>query len=729
MTLRGALDSEPDLRNLYEADAKVRELFDSAMKLEGLARHTGVHAAGVIIAQQPLEDIVPLYRQADREDPITQWDGPTCDKAGLMKVDFLGLQTLTIVHRAGQLVGRRHGRVIDPAKLPLDDQEVYELFRAGRTDGVFQFESDGMKAVLMQMRPTRIEDLIAANAMYRPGPMELIPTYCARKHGQEPAPSVHPLVDDMLAETYGIMCYQEQVMQVLNRLGQLPLNRALSLIRAVSKKKQDVIAAERQNFVQGALANGIEQADANRLFELIQRFAGYGFNKAHSTSYAILAYQTAYFKVHYPQEFIAATLTLESGDIDKVVQYIAEAARMGIKVARPDVNTCSSEFTVDDQGVRFGLAAVKGVGEKAVEAMLAARQQAGRFRDLFHFCQHVDLRAVNRATIEALVKCGAFDSLGASRAAMVAALDQAIELGQAAAADRRSGQMSFFAALGQADQDAPPRFPDVEPWSEAQLLAAEKETLGFYITSHPLTPYARELAALGSPAGVQLARLEDYPAQARVVVGCMVAQVRPMLAKSGRSAGAKMAMLTLEDLSGKADAVLFANNYASYAPLLEPERIVFVAGTVDRRRERPCILVDHVIPADQALEQLTGLVMLRLPPLAVESAVLPRLHDVLVRHRGDCPILLELRAESRHDVRVTLRPNACWSVKPCRGLVEELTGLLGQENVVLRPARREPNGRNGSRRPPAPGQGALIPSALPRAGEGEDAAPATAGPP
>jgi DNA polymerase III subunit alpha len=550
------------------------------------------------------------------------------------------------------------------------------------------------------MQPTRIEDLIAANAMYRPGPMELIGTYCARKNGSEQVPSLHALVDGLLAETYGIMVYQEQVMQVLNRLGKLPLNRALTLIKAISKKKVKTIEEERPNFMTGAKENGISDDEAGRLFDLILKFAGYGFNKAHSTRYAIVAYQTAYFKVHYPREFLAATLTFESGDTDKVVKYMSEAGRMGIKIAAPDINACDRDFTVDGQNVRFGLAGVKGVGDKAVEAIAAGRKEITRFTDLYHFCRSVDLRAVNHATIEALIKCGAFDALGATRAAMIAGLDHAIELGQSASEDRRSGQMSFFGAGAPgSDADAAPRFPDVEPWSEAQLLAAEKETLGFYITSHPLVRYGRELSSLTQPLGKSLANLEEMTDGMRIMVGCMIAQVRPTVTKTGKSAGKKMAMLTVEDLTGKADAVVFSETYERLADKIAPEAMVFLSGSVDRRRERPNIIVDEIIPIDLALEQLTGTIGLRVSGTQCTGPggkeFLQRLHDVLVRHRGSCGLAMELTPLGHADVRAVVRPDKQWCVSASRKLVDELVGLLGEENLVLRPKPLESKQRNG----------------------------------
>ena len=714
VTLDSALEAEPDLRKLVETDNRVRAVIDHARQLEGLARHAGVHAAGIIIASEPLEEIVPLYRQANSPDTITQWDGPTCDKIGLMKMDFLGLRTLTIIQRARELVQQHTGKDIDPETLPLDDAQVYAMFGEGRTAGIFQFESGGMRNVLMQMKPERIEDLIAANAMYRPGPMELIPTYINRKLQRETVPSLHPLVDDILAETYGIMAYQEQVMQVLNRLGQLPLNRALTLIKAISKKKQATIAAERPNFLTGAKANGIAESDADRLFELILKFAGYGFNKAHSTRYAIVAYQSAWFKVHHPREFMAATLTFEAADTDKLNQYLDECEVMGIKVGPPSINQSAADFTVAGQGILFGLAGIKGVGDKAVEAILQSRSEVGKFEDLYHFCEHADLRAVNHATLEALIKCGAFDGMGAHRAAMVAALDGAIQHGQQQASDRRSGQMSFFDAFETSPAGrSRPQFPNVEPWTEAKLLAAEKETLGFYITSHPLTSYGRELDNLGN---AKLAALRDLPDGAAVTIGCMVSQIRPRLVRQGRSAGQKMAMLTVEDLTGSAECVIFSDAFERVGSLLTPEAMVFLLGTVDRRREDPNIVVDDIIPIAQAAEKLTGSVELKVDAIWSDSARMQELHDVLLAFRGSCPVDFRLHPAAAPHLEAWVRADSQWFVSPKQALLRRLEAFLGEENVIFRgkPAvstRRNNNGWRGAG--PSGGNGQPRPSSEP----------------
>jgi len=700
VNLDSALEAEPELRQLYESDSRIRTLLDHARNIEGLARHAGVHAAGVVIASEPLEEIVPLCRQAGSDAAITQWDGPTCDKIGLMKMDFLGLRTLTIIQRARDLVREQTGEDIDPEKLPLDDPKVYELFQEGRTAGVFQFESGGMRNVLQQIRPNRLEQLIAANAMYRPGPMDLIPSYCSRKNGAEPVPSVHERVDDILEETYGIMAYQEQVMQVLNRLGNLPLNRALTLIKAISKKKDKDIARERPNFIEGAQANGISEGEAADLFELIRKFAGYGFNKAHSTRYAIVAYQCAWFKVHYPKQFMAATLTFEAADTDKLSGYLDECRALGIGVGPPSINDSAADFTVVGDSILFGLAAIKGVGGKAVEAIVAARESAGEFSDLYHFCENVDLRAVNRATIEAMIKCGAFDGMGAHRAAMMAALDGAIQLGQGHAADRRSGQMNFFDAFGADEpaEQAGPRFPDVPPWTETQLLKAEKDTLGFYITSHPLTSYGRELDSLGT---AKLAELKSKGEGTAVTVGVMVTQVRPTFVRKGASAGSKMAMLTVEDLTGQADCVAFSDTFEQCGHLLAPEAMVFLRGTVDHRREEPCIIIEDVIPIDQAVEKLTANIVLTLDRIAGDGERMRRLRDTLLAFGGDCPVLLLVSPPSMPHLQVTVRSDRQCHVAPTRPLMTKLQALLDEENVVFKGRAASSSRRNGrgSRRP------------------------------
>jgi DNA polymerase-3 subunit alpha len=430
MTLDKALKTEPELKRAYDQNELTRKVIDIGKRLEGLARHASVHAAGVVIADEPLTNFVPLYKAPGSDDIITQFEGPMVEKVGLLKMDFLGLKTLSVIERACQLVKEIHGVEIDLEKLDLTDAGVFELFSAGKTKGIFQFESGGMQDLLMKMKPDRIEDLIAANALYRPGPMILIPDYIDRKHGAK-WDLPHPIMTEVLEETYGIMIYQEQVMRICNRLGDIPLREAYTLIKAISKKKARTIAKERERFVAGCVDKGLTKQQAGQIFELIERFAGYGFNKSHSTRYAFIAYQTAYLKAHWPVEFMAALLTYEMDNTDKVVDYIAECGQMGIEVLAPDINESGVDFTPlyvraeDEQKevIRFGLAAVKGVGGKAVEQIIAARQEVGRFESLFHFCENVDLRAANKQVLESLIKAGAFDKLGGNRAQMLAGLE------------------------------------------------------------------------------------------------------------------------------------------------------------------------------------------------------------------------------------------------------------------------------------------------------------------
>ncbi len=706
-----------DFKSRYQDEPRTRELVDHALTLEGLARHAGVHAAGVIVCDEPLVDLIPLCRVGDNPDAITQWEHPVCERAGMMKMDFLGLRTLSILQRTRDLVRQRTGEDIDPETLTYDDPAVFDLIRRAETEGVFQLSSAGMRNVLRKMQPTRIEDLIAANAMFRPGPMDLIDTYCQRKNGRQKVEKIHDLVDGLLAETYGIMIYQEQVMQVLNKLGKLPLNRALSLIKAISKKKAKVIESERPNFFAGAKENGIDEAEAGRLFDLILKFAGYGFNKAHSTSYAIIAYQAAWFKVHHPREFMAATLTYESVNLDNVVIFMNEARRMGIEIAPPDINTGESRFAVDGERVRFGLQAVKGVGEAAVEAILAARREGGPFTSLFDFCRRVDLRAVNRATIEALVKCGAFDRCGGPhRRATLEAIERAMAAGQAAHADRASGQMSLFGDSTDAHETAL-EYPAVPPWPPQEQLALEKATLGFYVSAHPLMEFFTEVESLAWPASFHLGRLEIKHAPAgseeeeltgdgeesdevqrlaglTVATAALITGVRELIIKSGKSAGKKMAALAIEDLNGRCEAVVFSATFEKYKTLLTESRLVYLWGEVDLSRGRPQIMVEGVVPLEQAAENSAARVTVHLQEVDLEPARVVALADLLKRHPGTCPVFLNVHFKGEAPCRATvIEPGRTWTVAPAHALIQALQAHAGPRAVRLEakpPPRRKP---------------------------------------
>jgi DNA polymerase-3 subunit alpha len=693
MTLDRALEVEPDLRRMYEEDERVRELIDIARRLEGTSRHASVHAAGVVIADAPLVNYAPLCLVGD--DVTTQWTMETVEKAGLLKMDFLGLRTLSILERARELAKAHHGAEIKLDELEPDDPRVFALFARGETEGVFQFESSGMRDLLQKMKPDQFTDLIAANALYRPGPMEMIDDYISRKHSRTDYQFPHPVVQEVLGETHGILAYQEQVMQILNRLGDIPLPRAYKLIKAISKKKQETIAEEEEAFKQGCRKKKVFDVTANHIWELIMRFAGYGFNKSHSTRYAQIAYQTAYLKTYYPVEFMAALLTYEMAFTDKVVEYMKECGRMGIEVRPPDVNESDVAFTVVGERIRFGLAAVKGVGEKAVEAITQARQQGGPFRSLFDFCERVDLRVVNRGVIESLIKCGAFDSQGVHRSQLAAVLDRAISQGSRAQADRRSGQGGLFGESASAADLDRQALPDLPEWPPNLLLAEEKAVLGFYVSSNPLAEH-EELLRRYSTANS--AELKDKPEGAAVILGGLITGRRDRLTKRGT----KMAILTLQDFAGTVECVVFDEALGEFGALLKEDQVVFLVGEVSRRWEEPSLRITSVCGLDEAAERLTGSVRVVLRGQALEEGTLARLRDIVAAHPGRAPFYIDLRMPSQ--VRAVIRAGQQLSLSPSSECLGELDRLLGDGRLVLtavRPtkllaAARNRNGRRGA---------------------------------
>jgi DNA polymerase-3 subunit alpha len=688
MTLDKALETEPELKRAYEQSEQTRKVIDIGRKLEGLARHASVHAAGVVIADEPLTNFVPLYKAPGSEDIVTQFEGPTVEKVGLLKMDFLGLKTLSVLERACQLVKEVHGVDIDLEKLDHTDPKVFELFSAGKTKGIFQFESGGMQNLLMKMEPDRIEDLIAANALYRPGPMILIPDYIDRKHGAKWS-LPHPIMTEILEETYGIMTYQEQVMRICNRLGDIPLREAYTLIKAISKKKAKTIAKERERFIAGCVDKGLSNEQAGQIFELIERFAGYGFNKSHSTRYAFIAYQTAYMKARWPVEFMAALLTYEMDNTDKIVDYIGECVQMGIKVMAPDINESGVDFTPlyeqHEDGhrnagvIRFGLAAVKGVGEKAVEQIIAARKQVGRFQSLFHFCENVDLRAANKQVLEALIKAGAFDKLGGGRAQMMAGLERAMESGAGLQADKQAGQMNFFGQMAGGNDYSKDhkRLPEVAPWPEPQMLAYEKEVLGFYVTSNPLSHHAETINIYSTQNSSQLAEANG---EKQIIIGGMITKIRFNLTKTGRNAGSKMAVFTLEDLQGQVEVVMFPDVLNEYGHILVQDAVVFVKGKLDYRRERPNILASELIRLEDVREKLAARVNIGLDAREVTKEKVAMIKSICQHHRGRSPVYVAVRTDKG---KVYTAADKELSVNPDLEFCRKMRQLVGEENFQL----------------------------------------------
>jgi len=686
MTLDKALETEPELKRAYKENEQIRKVIDISRKLEGLARHASVHAAGVVIADEPLTNFVPLYKASGSDDIITQFEGPMVEKVGLLKMDFLGLKTLSVLERTRQLVKENHGVEIDLEKLDLTDSKVFELFSNGRTKGIFQFESGGMQNMLVKMRPDRIEDLIAANALYRPGPMILIPDYIDRKHGAK-WKLPHPIMTEVLQETYGIMTYQEQVMRICNLLGDIPLREAYGLIKAISKKKAKTIVKERERFASGCVNKGMKKQQAEQIFELIERFAGYGFNKSHSTRYAFIAYQTAYMKAHWPVEFMAALLTYEMDNTDKVVEYIAECTEMGIEVLAPDINESGVNFTPlypDSDSkqkavIRFGLAAVKGVGEKAVEQIIAMRKKVGRFQSLFHFCENVDLRAANKQVLEALIKAGAFDRLGGNRRQMIEGLEKAMEIGAGLQADKQNGQMNFFGQIAGASDYSQDHhsLPNVPPWPEPQMLAYEKQVLGFYVTSNPLSHHAETINLYSTR---NTSQLDAAGQNEQVVMGGMITKIRYNITKSGRNAGSKMAVFTLEDLQGQVEVVMFPDTLNAYAKALIEDTVIFVKGKLDYRRERANIIAAELIALDEVREKLAAKVRIRLNANDVTKEKVTMIKSICQHHRGKSLVYVAIHTDKG---RVHATADRELSVNPDLEFCRKMRQLLGEENFQL----------------------------------------------
>ncbi|UCF42350.1 MAG: DNA polymerase III subunit alpha [Planctomycetota bacterium] len=685
MTIDKALKTEPKLKQAYEQSEQTKKVIDICKKLEGLARHASVHAAGVVIADEPLTDFLPLYKASDCDDIITQYEGPIVEKVGLLKMDFLGLKTLSVIERARQLVKDLHSKDIDLEKIDLADPMVFELFASGKTKGVFQFESGGMQDMLIKMKPDRIEDLIAANALYRPGPMILIPDYIDRKHGAK-WDLPHPIMKEILDETYGIMVYQEQVMRICNRLGDIPLREAYGLIKAISKKKAKTITKERERFIAGCANKGLTQNQARQIFEFIERFAGYGFNKSHSTRYAFIAYQTAYMKAHWPVEYMAAVLTYEVDNTDKIVDYIAECGKMDIEVMPPDINESGVDFTPlykgrgDDKSgvIRFGLAAVKGVGQKAVEQIIDARERVGRFQSLFHFCENVDLRAANKQVLEALIKAGAFDRLGGNRAQMMAGLEKAMQIGTTFQADKQNGQMSFFGQMKDQDyaKDAQ-RLPQTPPWPEPQMLAYEKQVLGFYVTSNPLSHHAETINLYST---IDTSRLADCTQDRQIVIGGIITKKRYHITRKGRNAGSKMAVFVLEDLQGSVEVVMFSDVLNKFADLLVEDTVVFVKGKLDFRREKPNIIAVELISLDDVREKLAAKVRIRLDARDVTKEKVATIKSICQTHRGQSPLYVAVKTDKG---KVYAAADKELSVNADLDFCRKIRQLVGPENFQL----------------------------------------------
>jgi DNA polymerase-3 subunit alpha len=749
-TIAESLDVEPKLKALYERDARIKELLDQGRKLEGLTRHAGKHAAGIVISEGALWDHVPVFK-ADTRAPgkwaepkearpetntlVTQYYKDDVEQAGLVKFDFLGLKTLTVLDIAVRLVNARPdfvadgktldlasiGKTLDLARIPMDDAATYKLLASGETKGVFQLESSGMQQLFKDLKPDGFEDVIAAVALYRPGPLGsgMVEDFVNRKNGRAAIASLHPLVDELLAPTYGVIVYQEQVMQIAQKLAGYTLGGADLLRRAMGKKKPEEMAKQKTIFVEGAKKNGVDESEGARIFGLLEFFAGYGFNKSHSAAYALITYQTAWLKAHYPVELLCAILTSDKDRIEKVVRTIADARAMGVTVLPPDVNESDTDFKVvythpagdkklrrnakvvaDPFGpeIRFGLGAVRGLGGAALEAVFEARQ-GGPFRDLFDLASRVDAKRVNKAVFEALVQCGAFDGTleerGVSRARGFASVDIALERSRAASRDREAGQTTLFglfdAAPATASAPSAGDYVECQPWDRRELLVRERQALGFYVSGHPLERYVKGpsgLARLGASAIAECAGMEDW---AQVKLAGMVEGYRERIFKDG---GGKVAFFDLEDLTGRVNVKLRARDIDLYAPVLASGEPVLVTGKVsfpqrgddaddegDAPRE-PTILVSEVHPLTAAVRADTRSIAIRVPAERTRAADLTSLARVLSEAKGSCPVTLCVSFADGREAVLSLGDR--WRVDVGDALLSGIERIFGQQLAELR---------------------------------------------
>jgi len=673
VSLESALSKEPKLKSVADKKPQIEELLTIARALEGLPRHASTHAAGVVISDEPLVSYLPLAR-GKKGEVVTQYDMKGIEKIGLVKFDLLGLRNLTVMKHACEIIRRQGRNPPDLANLDLSDEKTFQLLASGDTTGVFQLESSGMKDLLIRLRPTSFRDIIALVALYRPGPLDsgMHDEFVRRKNGRLPVTYIVPELEPILKDTYGVILYQEQVMKIAGVLADYSMAEADNLRKAMGKKIGEIMAEERQRFLARATGKGVEAAKAEKIFDLIEKFGRYGFNKAHSAAYAMIAYQTAYLKAHFPVEFMAALLTSEMNDTERVVKHIAECRSHGIEILPPDINQSNMSFTAVEGKIRFGLAAVKNVGEGAIESILEVRQEGGAFKSLSDFCRRVNYKKVNRRVIESLIKCGAFDSTGAKRSQMMSVLDKTIELGQRSQRDYINGQFSLFQRGPQRRTFADIPLPEIEEWSESRLLKYEKETLGFFITGHPLAKYEQILRKFADTDTVKLKELSDGN------VVRMGGVIRECKLHNDRK-GDRMAFVTLEDLGGFAEVTLFSSLYQSVDDIIKKDSAVLVEGRVTRDEKSVKILADSVIPITKAEEVWTTTVHLNLDITNLDRETLQQLYDILQHHRGGCKVYLHLRIPRRTETIIALPDRI--KLKAGNALTETVNNFLGYSAV------------------------------------------------
>lgn len=696
-SLAAAIEQSPDLRKAMENEPDIRRVMEIALRLEGTNRNTGTHAAGVVISNGPLTDHVPLQRSVRKNDDsskkedgpavTTQWVMGDLEKIGLLKMDFLGLRTLTMLEHALDLIRVNHGISINLRTLPIDDPKVYRLLQKGDARGVFQLESPGIRELLKRLKPDNIRDIIALMALYRPGPLEggMVDSYVNRKHGTEKATYAHPVMKEVLEETHGVMVYQEQIMRILNRLGGIELSSAYACIKAISKKKQDTIDQRREEFIRGAGDRGLARETAEEIFQLIVVFGGYGFNKSHSAAYAMIGYHTAYLKTHYLAEFMAALLTSEIDDANKrdiLVEHIGDARRLGVEVLAPDINQSEGRFHVKNGKIVFGMTAIKGVGAGASEAIMAARTEGGLFKDIFEFCERVDPRLVPKTAIEKLIKAGAMDTFCSNRARMMAGLNGAVQGAVHRQNDLKRGQGNLFdldiGSNGTPTQDSSPELPDVPAWPEAERLKYEKEVLDFYFSSHPLAVYEQDLKRFITH---QIGDLKGKPGEEEVILAGIVTTLKSGNTKKARNGLSRFLRFKLQDLSDVCDCVIWPDDLAKLGEDPLADGIYYVKGRLEVRGDQPSIVVSRVLTIDQAKRELAKGLYLRLRLDTHQNSTVDQLNAIIRKGLGSVPVFLKIH--DAMEFACTLKLGKEFDVNPQKIPLADLEQLLGADNVRL----------------------------------------------
>jgi DNA polymerase-3 subunit alpha len=670
ITLAEALIRVPELTELYKTEGIKHKLIDTAMKLEGLVRHVSTHAAGVVISRESLTNFVPLYREPKNDTIVTQYAKDEIEAIGLLKMDFLGLRTLTLIYNVVNKVKEKRSIDVNMSNIPLDDKKTFELLCEGNTIGVFQLESAGMRELAKRLQPDLFEDIIALVALYRPGPLNsgMVEEFIKSKHGKK-IKYIHPKLEPILEETYGVIVYQEQVMQIAVALGGFSVAQADELRRAMAKKIPEKMEKMRELFLNGATKNGISTNTATRIFELMAKFAEYGFNKSHSAAYALIAYQTAYLKAHFPVEFMATLLTSELGNIDKISFYIAECRRMGIDVLPPDINQSELQFTPVGNKIRFGLNGIKNVGDTAIHTIINARKNEP-FKSLYDFCKRVDMRIVNKRVIESLINCGAFDSTGAKRAQLIHVLDNTMAI---AAAQQQKKQPSLFELFDVEEEleEEYQRLPDIPEWDETKLLKLEKEMIGIYITGHPLAKYEDKFRIYTTST---IARLKEHKNGDIVVIGGIISHLKNIVTKNNKY----MAFVTLEDMTGNIEVVFFQDVFNTVSDKLILDTIVLVKGKLNVDNDTLKVFADSIILPTELSTALVTSIHIRLP-YEFNDTYLAKLKDVFNKYKGTKPVYIHV--PDKPGSEVVILTGAKFRITPSEALFLELEKITGSGTV------------------------------------------------